>query len=81
MVDPSVALNPHSSLKNLDYKLHGSFTSQPITSQTPAFQSSIYSSKDFKRPRDIKFEEKQGMFSNKGREMALPEEGAAASIN
>ena len=40
----------------------------------------MYSSKDFKRPRDLKFEEKQGMFSKVvggGREMALPDEGGA----
>jgi hypothetical protein len=39
----------------------------------------MFSAKDFKRPRDIKFDEKQGMFSKSavggGREMALPDEG------
>jgi hypothetical protein len=40
----------------------------------------MYSAKDFKRPRDVKFDEKQGMFSKGvvgGREMALPDEGGA----
>jgi len=38
---------------------------------------SLYSAKDFKKPRDIKYDEKQfgKGINNSSRDMALPEEG------
>lgn len=54
-----------SSLKQLDYKVHGSFTSQFAG-------GGMFSSKasDFKRARDAKFEEKKMQSSS--RDMILP---------
>ncbi len=67
-VDPSIGtLGPQSSMRQLDYKAHGSFTSTMPSQQ-------LISSKDmlFKRPRDAKFDEKM---LKSGRDMALPEDG------